>query len=250
MRMLRVGGILVALALPANADIVDSGNLIIGGQGVIGGTMTVQGNAFSVGGSTFSVAGGSVTLGGRLNAAASGIKWADGTTTTTGGNAVLSATQTFSGVNTFAGKVVLDGGVASTVFTDSCVTLTGTYNAPSTNFSGCVAGSTITWTADGISSYTVVGNLNGGMNAAAGIAFGFLLNGAPTSTQSSTQGLCIVPLSGDQENCVFQESILPAAGSTSVCLRGVQTNGSGDTWTWGGETTIKAAARFCVMIRR
>lgn len=70
------------LAAPARADVSDSGNLTIGGQGVIQGTMTVQGSGFSVGGTTFSVAGGSVTLGGRLNAAAAGIKWADGTVTT------------------------------------------------------------------------------------------------------------------------------------------------------------------------
>lgn len=73
----------LSLAAPARADVSDSGNLTIGGQGIIQGTMTVQGAGFSVGGTTFSVAGGSVTLGGRLNAAAAGILWADNTTSTT-----------------------------------------------------------------------------------------------------------------------------------------------------------------------
>lgn len=45
--------VLLALALvgTARADISDSGNLTIGGQGIIQGTMTVQGNALGVGGS-------------------------------------------------------------------------------------------------------------------------------------------------------------------------------------------------------
>ena len=74
---------LIFVATAARADISDSGSLIIGGQGVIVGTMTVQGNAFSVGGATLSVSGGSVNLGGLLNASSAGIKWADGTTSTT-----------------------------------------------------------------------------------------------------------------------------------------------------------------------
>lgn len=88
MRAIWAWGILAVTALPVRADVVDSGNLQIGGQGVFGGSVTVQGSAFSVGGATFSVAGGSVTLGGRLNAAAAGIKWADGTTSTTASSGV------------------------------------------------------------------------------------------------------------------------------------------------------------------
>lgn len=93
--------IALVFASPARADVSDSGNLTIGGQGIIQGTMTVQGAGFSVGGTTFSVAGGSVTLGGRLNAAAAGIKWADGSTSTSassGGSApVFNATYTYAG---------------------------------------------------------------------------------------------------------------------------------------------------------
>lgn len=84
--------IALCLALPAHADVSDLGNLTIGGQGIIVGSMTVQGSAFSVGGATFSVAGGSITLGGRLNAAAAGIKWADGTTSTTASSGSAGST--------------------------------------------------------------------------------------------------------------------------------------------------------------
>lgn len=84
------------------------------GQAVVSGSMTVQGSAFSVGSATFSVAGGSITLGGRLNAAAAGIRWADGTTSTTAASAptvVINATQTFSGQNTFANLVTVSSGI-------------------------------------------------------------------------------------------------------------------------------------------
>lgn len=152
--------LLAALALPARADIVDSGALQIGGQGIIGGTMTVQGSAFSVGGATFVVTGSSVGIrtgapaaaldvagsaqfgsgvlkstfaatpaagtyaltlssgaklsnGGPIELTSGGyIKWPDGTTSTTAsaggiGNAILAATQAFSGQNTFAGTLVV-----------------------------------------------------------------------------------------------------------------------------------------------
>ena len=59
------------------------GQAVVSGQAIVVGTMTVQGSAFSVGGATFTVAAGSITLGGQLNAASAGIKWADGTTSTT-----------------------------------------------------------------------------------------------------------------------------------------------------------------------
>jgi hypothetical protein len=102
-KLFLVVGIILALAPAARADISDSGN------GVIGGTVTVQGNAFSVGGSTFVVNSGSITLGGPLNAASVGIKWADGTisTTATGGagGAYLANSQTFTGVNVFISSV-------------------------------------------------------------------------------------------------------------------------------------------------
>lgn len=106
-----VGALALALLpLTAGADVSDSGDLTIGGQGIIQGTMTVQGAGFSVGGATFTVAGGSVTLGGSLNAAVAGIKWADGTTSTTaaaggsggGGNVVFVSSVTSALITTTA----------------------------------------------------------------------------------------------------------------------------------------------------
>jgi hypothetical protein len=61
---MRILIVLAALAaVPAQADVSDSGNLSIGGNGVIAGTMTVQGNAFSIGASTLVVSGGRVGIG-------------------------------------------------------------------------------------------------------------------------------------------------------------------------------------------
>lgn len=98
MRGLLATALLGMLALPARADVVDAGNLSIGGTGVFGGSVTVQGSAFSV-------AGGSVTLGGRLNAAPAGIRWADGTTSTTAasgmsGGIVIVTTYSVTSANT------------------------------------------------------------------------------------------------------------------------------------------------------
>jgi hypothetical protein len=55
--------LLTTLSLPAFADLADTGNLEIGGQGLIRGTFTIEGNAMSVGGSTLSVSGGQVLIG-------------------------------------------------------------------------------------------------------------------------------------------------------------------------------------------
>lgn len=148
--------LLMALALPARAAITDSGNLTIGGQGVISGTFTVQGSAFSVGATTFSVNGSSVgirtsvpaaaldvagsvqigsgtakstfTAAGMLKLNAAGIQWADGSTSTTaavggggGGDAFLSANQTFTGSDTFASTVTVGPSVYSTTANYSSV---------------------------------------------------------------------------------------------------------------------------------
>jgi hypothetical protein len=110
-----VGGSVTAPAASFSAliasTVTTSGFISIAGQAIVAGTETVKGSAFSVGGATFTVAAGSITLGGQLNTAAVGIKWADGTTSTTAtlGNAVLSATQTWTGANTFSSSVTING---------------------------------------------------------------------------------------------------------------------------------------------
>lgn len=151
--------ILLAVLLaapPARADVSDSGNLTIGGQGIIQGTMTVSGAAFSVGGTTFSVSGGSVTLGGRLNLAASGIKWADGTTSTTaaagGGGGVATSSITYNDLTVYAGNTA-------------------------TSFGPCLAGSSVTFTGTG----ALLGLDGAFYKATTGLVYGrWLVDGATT----------------------------------------------------------------------
>ena len=76
--LLGVAFLLFALSTRAKADISDSGNLTIGCNGVIQGTMTVQGNAFSIGGATVSAAGSTLTLNVYAPGISSnGIQWAE-----------------------------------------------------------------------------------------------------------------------------------------------------------------------------
>lgn len=157
MRGVQAAALLGLLALPAKADIVDSGSLQIGGQGIIGGTMTVQGNALGVAGSvsatsaTLSGTGTAVysltsssgihVINGKIKIDSGGfIEWPDLSKSTTAavaggaGDAVLSATQTFSGGQTFAGPVKFSSNVvrgysvyfsSQYVYNVNCVTFNG-----------------------------------------------------------------------------------------------------------------------------
>lgn len=212
----------LAIATPAFADVSDSGNLTIGGQGIIVGTMTVQGNAFSVGGTTFSVAGGSVTLGGRLNAAAAGIKWADGSTSTTASS-----------------------GSGSNVDVTSCTT--GGFGGTWTNTAFGTALTTATFTASGTHKVRVT--LNASVENSAqynSVAATFLQDGAFVSPNSSTVASKYIVLgvaggSGDS-NINFDVVIpAPSAGSHSYAL--VMRVGGG-TGSFTGATL--ASHQFCV----
>lgn len=176
--------ILLALVLgltaaSARADISDSGNLTIGGNGVIQGTMTVQGNSFSVGGVTFTVAGGSVTLGGRLNAAAAGIKWADGTTSTTASSgtssSVLASSFSFLPSYSFtqttfrvaAGTVTMTTGANPVLVCIGCSA--GAYPAASSycGISVLVDGGYVTGLGSGIGPSQIYGNNSGSVHQSA-----------------------------------------------------------------------------------
>ncbi len=183
---------LMGFAGAAHADVSDSGNLTIGGQGVIVGTMTVQGSAFSVGGTTFSVAGGSVTLGGQLNAATAGIKWADGSTSTTaaGGSAapvVVSSHGIIPGLMT-------TNTVSYVCVANSTRTITGNGSRVLITFAGN------TYNTNGSDSFDL-GVLRNGVNLGGGRAiahntakaapyyydddsFSFIDDTAPTGTKS------------------------------------------------------------------
>jgi len=157
--MIRLALVLTAigLAAPASADTSDSGNLTIGGQGIIVGSMTVQGggglgatygittSSITASSATLSATGASIyslttssgihVLNGKLKLeSGSYITWPDGTTSTTSaggggaGNVVLSATQTFTGANTFASSVTISGAIfAGPTSYSSTATLTGTF---------------------------------------------------------------------------------------------------------------------------
>lgn len=170
--------ILLALAFglaaaSVRADVSDSGSLTIGGTGVIQGTMTVQGSAFSVGGATFTVAGGSVTLSGRLNVSAAGIKWADGTVSVSsagggGGNAVLTATQTWSGANTFASSVTI-GSTAYGVGLDFSKVLKGGWSIVASTAVNALTGTTGVTFTNWDSSYTCRMHWSMSQTSAAGV---------------------------------------------------------------------------------
>lgn len=141
MRAIWAWGILAVTALPVRADVVDSGNLQIGGQGVFGGSVTVQGNALGVNGS---VTAASVTL--------------------TGTGAQSFALTTASGIHVTNGKVQLgqgsfiewsDGSRSTTASSPSGgVTFASTYTLITANFTVLptdlgVCRATATWTSVG-----------------------------------------------------------------------------------------------------
>jgi len=125
---MRFFALLLGLAVvpTAHADISDSGNLSIGGNGVIFGSMTVIGPiAASIVTLSSSGAGpydltsstGIHVLSGQIKLEPGAyINWGDGSTSNTAspaGASVLNATQTFSGANTFTSTINVKGIIQS-----------------------------------------------------------------------------------------------------------------------------------------
>lgn len=191
-----IAALILAFLVPAasaRADLSDSGNLTIGGQTVIAGSMTVQGSAFSVGGGTFSVAGGSVTLGGRLNAGAAGIKWADGTTSTTASSG--------SGA-----------GVRLSTFTMFGLT-------SATNVDVCVATVTFTPTASSV-DVIFMGTISNG-NTGDPCMVAFLIDGGHPPGWSRYTGMAMGANGYNQDGSfTYPDLAVIANTSHSVCLRG------------------------------
>jgi hypothetical protein len=177
MKAIKLAAGLLLLAGSAWADVSDSGNLTIGGQGVIQGTMTVQGNAFSVGGSTFAVLGGTVNVGGLLKVSAAGIQWDDGkvsTTTSSGGGGNMTA----SGANNVTGSIAMV--VGSTFTATQSTSLSGTrivagqvpifsgvwHTVASTNITTAVSSTTFQMNFSSASRYELYwsGSLNAASN--------------------------------------------------------------------------------------
>ena len=122
---------LMAVVPSARADVSDSGNLSIGGNGVIFGSMTVIGpiaassvtlSSSGAGAYDLTTSTGIHVLSGAIRMESGAyIKWFDNSTSTTAssggggsGNVVLSATQTFSGANTFTSSVTIGPTVYTT----------------------------------------------------------------------------------------------------------------------------------------
>lgn len=166
---LRVFALMLGLAVgpAAHADVSDSGNLSIGGYAAIGGTMTVVGSEFSVGGSSFAVSEGTVQVSGLILPSNVGIRWADGSVSTTA----------FTGGSASAYNIAYASGTADV-------------NAPNGSW-GSVVGSTVSLVAqaDG-------GALRGKFTATyrAAVSGGdsflgrFLLNGSPVSVRPDCAG--------------------------------------------------------------
>lgn len=212
----------LALSAPAHADVSDSGNLTIGGNGVFQGTTTVQGSEFSVGGATFTVSGGSVTLGGRLNAAATGIKWADGTTSTTAAS-----------------------GGASALAITTCTT--GGFGGTWSYTAFGVAQTTVTMTASG--NHKVRITLNASVENTAqynSVAATFLQDGAfvsPYSSSIASKYIVMAVSGGSGDNGLDFSVVIPApsAGSHSYGLA-MRVGGGTGSFT----SSSLAAHQFCV----
>ena len=150
-----------AIVPSAHADVSDSGNLSIGGNGVIFGSMTVMGpiaassvtlSSSGAGAYDLTTATGIHVLSGAIKLeSGSYVQWADGSMSTTAasggsGNVILTATQTFTGGNTFTQSSTFTG----TAYFSQASLQMSTYTAAYFSISGsnasnyiCVAGSTL-----------------------------------------------------------------------------------------------------------
>ena len=143
----------------ARADVSDSGNLSIGGDGVIIGTMTV--GSLNMSGSTSTIFSAS-----SITASAF---FGDGSHLTglVTGSAVLAATQTFSGINTYTSTSVFSGQAIfksvvdfSGSYGSTFTTLTAQYNASNWSLGPCITGSSVTLVF--VSTHAANIQLNGG----------------------------------------------------------------------------------------
>jgi hypothetical protein len=115
------------------------------------------------------------------------------------------------------------------------------------SMSGNCSNSTMTWTADGISTYTISGMGSYSVDFGVNVAWGYLLDGAiPNSRQGTALGLCgIQSIAGELRTCPFTDNISPASGTHQVCLRAGESS-NGETITFGGATTLKSNYTFKV----
>lgn len=233
MRAILTAALLAVLALPAWADIVDSGSLIIGSQGVIGGTFTVQGTALGVAGAvsatsaTLSGMGAqiySLTTSSGIHILAGGVRWPDGTMSTSAaaaggvGNAQLSATQTWSGANTFASTTTVGNSSVYTTTLSYASVVRGGWSVVALSSFTSVSGVTLT---NFISSYTfrIAYNVRQNTNDA---YFQMLINEDTTSSRYFSEGIGYNGGQGNSGSYVCSSALNAA---NYFCLNN---NGGGD----------------------
>ena len=149
--------------------------------------------------------------------------------TNIGGFVNLSATQTFTGQNTFANSVTFptrDKITFGDEIHNSSSTLLVAYSVNQQTTAECVTGSTLTITTNGNSRIEVGFSGNVSVSIAADAMAGFKLDSAYPLGQTSTKGIVHVTTRnvGDGYNLAFTViTDILSAGSHSVCLN-VRTN--------------------------
>lgn len=232
MRGFLAAALLWALALPAKADIVDGGSLQIGGQGLFGGTVTVQGNALGV-------AGGVSATSASLS----------------GSGAQIYSLTTSSGIHVINGKLKLDSGAmiqwpdntVSTTAPASFASLASTQTTiPRVSFSNTswnsVSGSTITFTTSHTSRLQFDFDcVCYGWSAGVALYLGVLVNGAYIEQESATGAGLLYSYAASsvlQAMCGFHflTKDTYAAGSYSVSLVKKVDSGTGELLDAGSGT--------------
>ncbi|MBI3548640.1 MAG: hypothetical protein HY078_06255 [Elusimicrobia bacterium] len=218
---------LTLFCLPcAKADVSDPGNLTIGGQAIIQSTLTVQGQDSS---------GYSLKVSSSIQALCINLQGGQLCGPGGSGNSVLSATQTFTGSNTF-------DNVGSTTTFNGFVNFTAAYSTQSFIAQGttqnntvtvCVA--TATWTAHSNTlSFGLVGAFsNGTLNTINRI--NYFVNGAfqfPYSN-SNAANICQVYTGGYTCNATSGPYWLTTTPGTkyNICFGAFEI--SGTTLKWG-----------------
>lgn len=235
---------LLAVVSSARADVSDSGNLSIGGSGVISGTVTVQGGAFSVGGSSFAISGGSATVAYQIVASSISLTG----TGSTSYDLTLSSGMHFVGSKT--GITWADGSTSTTSSSGSGIPLvldsTYTYGIASntqsqTTFLTCFPGSTVTFTMSG--NYYVEAEFNGYvLNGSNDTFMWVLMDGNFMGKMTASATTCSGGTGGVASfitHCVVRNLTLPSAASHSFCF-GIG-GGSGNTTLYDSDGNITKA---------
>ncbi|MBI3298125.1 MAG: hypothetical protein HYZ75_08175 [Elusimicrobia bacterium] len=189
------------IAAPVRADVVDSGSLVIGLQGIIGGTMTIQGSAFSVGASTLTVSSGKVGIG------------------TAAPTAVLSVVgdAVFNGTMTFAPLIHKSSSIIRTVTTSFTNT---TY--------ACISGHVATMTVTGGDVAVFFSAEVANNTANADSVLGFRMDGAALDGADALIGWTTITASYAFPASFYQVVKGVSPGSHWWCLSGRVTGGTAD----------------------